>query len=157
MKSNIALNFGHVLAGTIIGFLVYQLSGEHDFTVGLLSIVIGLLTIILLEVILQPFLIRKEYLELTSRLNYLADKLADRAADAADIIRILKHGSVRIPASKTVDVWLELNWAARNRYWGILYVTPKEIARTSVFDLALAIMAAKVRVNQVDIKRIFLL
>lgn len=156
MKSNIAFNVGHLLAGTIVGYLVYKLSGEHTFTVGLLSIGIALLTIIMLEVMLQPFLIRKEYLELTSRVNYLANKMADRSADTADIVRILRHGSICVPASKTIDVWLELNWSTRNRYWGILYVSPKEIARTSVFDLALAIMSAKVRVNQVDIKRIFL-
>jgi hypothetical protein len=67
MKTNILFNIGHVVAGTIVGYLVYRFSGETDFTTGLLSIVTGLLTIILMEVIFHPYTERKEFNELASR------------------------------------------------------------------------------------------
>jgi len=37
-----------------------------------------------------------------------------------------------------------------------LYVAPKEIAHTSIFNLAISVMSAKLHVQQVAIKRVFL-
>ncbi len=48
MKSNIIFNIINVLFGAIVGYFVYQLSGENNYTIGLLNIVVGLLTAILL-------------------------------------------------------------------------------------------------------------
>jgi Family of unknown function (DUF6879) len=157
MKTNILFNIGHVVAGTIVGYLVYHFSGEHDFTIGLLSIVTGLLTIILLEVIFQPYTERKEFNELASRVNYLTEKVSDRLTQTADLAGILKYGNMRVPLGKVTDVWLERIWQTRHRYWGVLYAAPKEVTITTVFNLGLAVMAAKVRVDQVDVKRVFLL
>ena len=156
MKTNILFNIGHVVAGTVVGYLVYHFSGESDFTIGLLSIVTGLLTIILLEVIFQPYTERKEFNELASRVNYLTEKVADRLTEAADLAGILKYGNMKIPIGKVTDVWLDRIWRTQHRYWGVLYAAPKEVTITTVFNLGLAAMAAKVRVDQVDVKRIFL-
>jgi len=156
MKTNIFFNIGHVVAGTIVGFLVYRFSGEHDFTIGLLSIVTGIMTIIMLEVIFHPYTQRREFNELINRINYLTDKISDRLITHADLAAILKYGHLRVPASQVTAVWLQRLWQTNQRYWGVIYTSPKEVTNTTVFKLGLSIMSAKVRVEQVDVKRIFL-
>src|SRR4030095_1258840 len=156
MKISVLFNIGHVIVGTIVGYLVYHFSGETDFTIGLLSIVTGLLTVILMEVIFQPYTERKEFNELASRVNYLTEKVSDRLMQITDIAGILKYGNMQVPVGKVTDVWLERIWLTRHRYWGVLYTAPIEVTITAVFNLGLAVMAAKVRVEQVDVKRIFL-
>jgi|SRR4030095_10765643 hypothetical protein len=88
--------------------------------------------------------------------NYLTEKVADRLLQTADFAGILKYGSMRVPVGKVTEVWLDRIWQTRQRYWGVLYTAPKEVTITTVFNLGLAVMAAKVRVEQVDVKRIFL-
>jgi hypothetical protein len=157
MKTKILFNVASVLGGVIVGYLVYRFSGEHDFTIGLLSIVTGILIIIMMEVIFQPYTERKEFNELVTRINFLAEKVSDRFVTASELSDILKYGHVRIGLSRVTDVWLDRIWQTHHRYWGVLYAAPKEVTITSVFQLGLSVMAAKVRVEQVDVKRIFLL
>ena len=157
MKTNILFNLGHVLMGIIVGYLVYRFSGEHDFTIGLLSIVTGILTIIMMEVIFHPYNQRKEFNELVKRIDYLADRASDRLLSNADFANALKYGNIRVPSGAVTNVWLDRIWNMHQRYWGVLYTSPKVVTNTSVFQLGLAVMSAKVRVDQADVKRIFLL
>jgi len=157
MKTRILFNIASVLAGVIVGYLVYLFSGEHDFTIGLLSIVTGILTIIMMEVLFQPYTERKEFNELVNRINFLTEKISDRLVTASELSDILKYGHVQITSGRVTEVWLDRIWQTHHRYWGVLYTDPKEVTNTSVFQLGLSVMAAKVRVEQVDVKRIFLL
>jgi hypothetical protein len=156
MRKNIFFNIGDIIVGTIVGYLVYRFSGEHDFTIGLSSIATGILTIIMLEVIFHPYIERKEFNELGNRINYLTDKISDRLMSNADLAAILKYGHVRIPAGKFTDVWVDRLWQTHHRYGGIIYTSPNQVTNTTVFQPGLSIMSAEVRVDQVDIKRFFL-
>src|SRR5438552_16603038 len=106
MKTNIIFNIGHVILGIIVGLLVHYFSGENNFTIGLLSIVTGLLTIVVLEVIFQPYHSQKEFSELASRVNYLVEKISERTMEVTDLSSVLKYGMVQISPDKVTDVWL---------------------------------------------------
>jgi hypothetical protein len=116
MKTRILFNIASVLAGVIVGYLVYLFSGEHDFIIGLLSIVTGILTIIMMEVLFQPYTERKEFNELVTRINYLTEKVSDRFVTASELSDILKYGHVRIGLSRVTDVWLDRIWQTHHRY-----------------------------------------
>ena len=157
MKINILFNIGHIVVGIIVGYLVHRFSGEHSFTIGLLSIITAIITIIMLEVIFHPYVQRKEFNNLVKRIDYFVEKTSDRLINNADLGAALKYGYVHVPAGTVTNVWLDRIWNMHQRYWGVLYTIPKEVAMTSVFQLGLSVMAAKVRVDQADVKRIFLL
>jgi len=156
MKTSVLFNIGHVVAGIVVGYLVHHFSGEKDYVIGLLSIVTGLVTIITLEVIFHPYIQHKEMKQMMERINFLAEKVSDRLITTSDFAGILKYGHVKIPSDRVTDVWLDRIWQTHHRYWGVLYVHPKEVTGTTVFQLGLAVLAAKVRVEQVDVKRVFL-
>ncbi len=157
MKTSVLMNIGHVILGVIIGYMTYKMSGEGSFIIGMVSIMITLLVVILLETILQPHSNRKMIEDLSSRVNFMTHKIADKLSLTGELIKILKYGHIRIPPGKSSEVWMELLWSMKKKYWGVIYISPKELVQSSIFEHSISIMIAKMKVNMLDVRRVFVL
>ena len=157
MKSPVLRTLGEISLGLVVGLIAYYLSGERDATIGALSLGVGLLTSLLAAVLGQHFQEDANYRALNERLDALIGRMSDRTLTAADAASALRYGGVDIPRADVTRVWIDRLWRASSRYWGVIYTAPGEVVDTSVFQLGLAILSAKVRVDQVDVRRIFLI
>lgn len=157
MKTSLFMNLGHIIIGVIIGYLTFKLSGETSYIIGIVSIMVTMLVVILLETIFQPHSYRKTMEDLSSRVNFMTHKIADKLSMAGELIKILKYGHIRIPPGKSLEVWMELLWSMKKKYWGVIYLSPKELAQTTIFENSISIMIAKIKVEMLDVRRVFLL
>jgi hypothetical protein len=133
------------------------MSGEDSYIIGMISIMITMLIVILLETILQPHNNRKIIEDLSSRVNFMTHKISDKLSLTGELIKILKYGHIRIPPGKSTEVWMELLWSMKKKYWGVIYISPKECAQSSIFENSISIMTAKNKVGMLDVRRVFLL
>jgi hypothetical protein len=146
---------GELGLGVVVGFIAYAVAGEQDALTGTLSVAVGLLTSLLAATLMQHFHEQNNQRELQARLDLLIDRVSDRALSAADAASALRYGGVEIPRAQVTRVWLDRLWRTSSRYWGMIYTAPGEVLDTNIFRLGLAILSAKVRVDQVDVRRIF--
>lgn len=157
MRHPILLTLSELGLGIVVGCIAYFLSGERDAVIGTLSVAIGLLTSLLAATLTQHFQVQADQRRLQERLDLLVERVSDRELSSADAASALRYGGVEIPRSGVTRVWLDRLWRTSSRYWGVLYTAPGEVVDTSVFRLGLAILSAKVRVDQVDVRRIFII
>jgi uncharacterized membrane protein YeaQ/YmgE (transglycosylase-associated protein family) len=155
MKTRILATVGELGLGLLVGFVTYQVSGERDAATGIMSVVVGLLTSLLAGTLSQHFYEETQGRRLADRLDALIERVSDRMLSAADAASALKYGGVEIPRAQVTRVWLDRLWRTSQRYWGVIYTAPGEVVDTRIFHLGLAILSAKVRVDQVDVRRIF--
>src|SRR5688572_25505903 len=155
MKRPVLATLAELGVGILVGLVAFRVSGENDAVTGMLSIVVGLLTSLLVGVLNQHFQEESNDRRLNDRIDLLIDRVSDRALNAADAATALRYGGVEIPRADVTRVWLDRLWRTTSRYWGVIYTAPGEVVDTSVFQLGLAVLSAKVRVDQVDVRRIF--
>lgn len=155
MRTRILLTLGELGLGVVVGFITYQVSDERDAVTGILSLAVGLLVSLLAATVSQHFYEETQERRMAERLDSLIDRVSDRLLSSADAAHALRYGGVEIPRAEVTRVWLDRLWRTSSRYWGVIYTAPGEVVDTSVFQLGLAILSAKVRVDQVDVRRIF--
>ena len=156
MRTPVLLTLGELGLGLLVGFITFRLSGETDTVTGILSIAVGLLTSLLAATFAQHFHEEANQQRIADRLDYLVHQVSDRMLSSADAAAALRFGGVEVARSEVTRVWLDRLWRTSSRYWGVIYTAPGEVVDTNVFQLGLAVLSAKVRVDQVDVRRILL-
>ena len=156
MRTPVLLTLGELALGLLVGFITFRASGETDTVTGILSIAVGLLTSLLAATFAQHFHEEANQQRISERLDYLVHQVSDRMLSSADAAAALRFGGVEIARSEVTRVWLDRLWRTTARYWGVIYTAPGEVVDTNIFHLGLAILSAKVRVDQVDVRRIVL-
>lgn len=156
MRTRLLLSAGELVLGLIVGYLTYQLSGDQDAVTGILSLAVGLLTSLLASNLSQHFLEDARQRRAEERLELLISRVSDRLLSSADVAGALRYGGVEIARGEATRVWLDRIWRTSSRYWGVVYTAPGEVVDTSIFQLGAAVLSAKSRVDQVDVRRIFI-
>lgn len=156
MRAKLVATLLELAIGVIAGVVSFRLSDRSDPTGAILSIMVGVLSVILAANLVEPFLEERTFRRVTDRLDRILDGLSDQLLSSSDVARLLKYGTLHVPREHTTRAWLELLWGARNRYWGTSATAPGEVVDTSTFQLGMAILAAKVRVDQLDVRRLFI-
>jgi hypothetical protein len=156
MKSKLLITIAENFTGGLVGFLSYQLSEEKNTSIGLLSLILGILAAIAAGIIFQPFMIDAELKEMKDRLNQLLAKTSDRMISGFGAAQLLKYGYISVPREGSSRAWLQILWQTKERYWGVIYTSPDEVVNTSIFDLGLTVLVAKARVDGVDVRRVLI-
>lgn len=156
MRTRILLSIGELALGVVVGYLTYRLSGEQDATSGILGLAVGLLASLLASNLSQHFLEDARQDRMEARLEHLIGRVSDRLLSSADAAAALRFGGVEIARADATRVWLDRIWRTSSRYWGVVYTAPEEVVDTSIFHLGAAVLSAKARVDQVDVRRLFL-
>jgi hypothetical protein len=146
-----------VAIGTVVGYATWQLTDAENAVTGLLSIAVGLLTTLVIGSINGHLAEEARTSEQSSRMDLLLSRLAVRLGEATEMAAHLQHGLVSVPRDRTAKAWLDLLWRCSSRYWGTVYTAPEEVVETSLFELGHSVLGAKVRVDQVDARRIFII
>jgi hypothetical protein len=149
------LTIGELALGIIVGYITYVVAGERDPLAGVLGLAVGLLTSLLAATLSQNFEQADQFRRSEERLNHLIAGVSDRLISTADAASVLRFGGVEIPRAEVTRVWLDRVWRTASRYWGVIYTAPDEVVDTNIFQLGVAVLSAKVRVDQVDVRRIF--
>ena len=155
LRSPILITLGELILGFVVGLITYRVSGATDAITGILSVAVGLLTSLLAATFAQRFNEEMSQRRLAERMDHLIHTLSDRVGTSADAASALRYGGVEIPRGEVTRVWLDRLWRTSSRYWGAIYTAPGEVVDTSIYQLGLAILSAKVRVDHVDVRRIF--
>jgi hypothetical protein len=143
-------------AGVVVGYATWRLTDPGDPVVGLLSVAVGLLTVLVVASLNRHALEESRASALDARMDLLLARLGDRMDDAAQTATLLRHGPVVVPREQTAKAWLDLLWGCSSRYWGTIYTAPDEVLQTSLFALGHSVLASKIRVDQVDARRVFI-
>lgn len=101
--------------------------------------------------------LRKDIAELTDRMQSLLSQLAGEYATAHLMIALMQQGIGVLPPDRAVSVWLELLWQTRRRFWSVSYLDPDSGWDSRFAELAVEIQGAKVQVDQIDARRLYML
>ncbi|HEY0670696.1 MAG TPA: hypothetical protein VGD27_00450 [Longimicrobiales bacterium] len=156
MRARMLLTIGELGLGIVVGFITYMVSGERGTLAGILSVAVGLLTSLLAATLSQQFAQAEQNQKSDERLDRLISGVSERLLGSADAASALRYGGVEVPRADVTKVWLDRLWRTSTRYWGVIYTAPDEVVDTNVFQLGVAVLSAKVKVDQVDVRRIFL-
>lgn len=158
MPSRILFNLLEVLIGAIVGYLTYIVSYDNDKTVvGVLSIIVGLLSSILSSILINGHDQGKKIDFLTARLNKIIEVFASGMEVKGHLQKLLKHGSTNYARQDTDRIWLDILWNTTKRYWATSYSHPSEVWHTKLSHAVLAIQSTKIKVQNVDIRRVYLI
>ncbi len=156
MRARLLLTVGELALGFIVGYITYLVAGERNTLSGILGLAVGLLTSLLVATLSQHFLQAEQQERTEARIEQLIAGVSDRLIGGADAASVLRFGGVEIPRTEVTRVWLDRVWRTSSRYWGVIFTAPDEVVDTSIFQLGVAVLSAKVRVDQVDVRRIFI-
>lgn len=94
MKSKILITIAEIIIGALVGFLSYQLSGEKNTIIGLLSLIPGILSAIAAGIIFQPCLIDAELMKIKNRLYKLLSKTSERRPPNNERMNHFSHSKI---------------------------------------------------------------
>jgi hypothetical protein len=155
MKRTLILNLLELFAGVCVGYLNYELVSLQTASKVTSSIIIGLLTSLLVKSLIESHENESRLNEIKSIYVKISSGLSEKAQDMSNLAKLLRYGTAVFPKEKAVKVWLDLLWLASSRYWSTNYIN--ELWDSTVSELALAIQSAKVRVENVDMRRVFII
>ena len=145
-------SFIELALGGSAGFATYLAIGETDRVGATLSVLVGLVTMLLAATLVSHFEAETGNQRIEARLEAVLAKLGDRLASHHEVAQLLKYGSLRFGREKLADVFHQILWQTKQRYWTTSYQIAQELV---VHDVALAIQEAKAKIEGVDIRRIY--
>lgn len=150
MRLKVYLSTIEIFLGIALGYLTFNAWGSTSSVAGVLSIFAGLLCILLISkrvplfnLDVQPEAVHNS---LHRALNFVNRKLE----------RLQQMRTLQVSREQSTQLWLELLWKTSHRYWATIHTAPNEAADTKLFDLGIAVLGAKARVEQVDVRRLLL-
>jgi hypothetical protein len=146
-----------IVIGLVVGYATWRLTDADNAVTGLLSIAIGLLATLVVASINRHVANEYRAHALDSQIGLLLARLGDRMDQVAEMASHLRHGPIAVPRERTSKAWLDLLWGCSSRYWGTVYTVPEEVVETSLFDLGHSVLSSKVRVDQIDARRVFII
>jgi hypothetical protein len=155
MKKLLFFNLFELLTGIGVGYVNFELVSEQTAFRVTSSIIIGLLTSLLFKSLIESYQNESRINEVKSTYLKILSGLSEKAQDMSNLIALLRYGTTIFPKEKAVKVWLDLLWLASSRYWSTNYID--ELWDSTISELALAIQTAKVRVENVDMRRVFII
>lgn len=155
MKKRLAFNLLELFVGIGVGYLNYELFSQQQASNVTSSVIIGLLSSLLIKNLIESHQNEARINELKSIYMKISSGLSEKAQDMSNLSKLLKYGTAVFSKEKAVKVWLDLLWMSSSRYWSTNYIN--ELWDSTISELALAIQNAKVRVENVDMKRVFII
>lgn len=144
-----------IVAGLVIGYTTYKVSGAKGEIAGLLSILIGLITTQVINTIIE-FHRHSQYLKETNlKLATLLQRISEPVHSTAELYNILRYGVTKITKEQIPNAWLELLWKIESRYYGVSYTNPDFWWNQAFTKLAIEIQRVKKNVIKAEIGRVF--
>lgn len=144
------------MAGVIVGYITYKISEPKNNITGLFSVLIGLLGTLVVTNLLEFYRQSKSFKKANLHLAALGKKIAERLQDVSDLVQILRYGTTTFPRERVPDLWINLLWKIKKEFWAANYIKPEEGWNQAFTELGLEIQRTKVRVNNADIRRVFI-
>jgi len=155
MKKILFLNIAELLIGIGLGYLNYELVSLQESSKITSSIIIALLASLLVKNLIDSHLNESRINEIKSIYLKITGGLSEKTQDLSNLTKLLRYGTAVFPKEKAVKVWLDLLWLSSSRYWSTNYIN--ELWDSTISELALAIQTAKVKVDNVNMKRVFII
>ena len=155
MRKMLLLNIAELIVGLGIGYINYEFVSQEAALKVSSSIIIGLLASLLFKTLIESYQNELRINELNSTYQKMIGAFTEKSQDMLIYAKIFKNGTVVFSKEKAVKIWLDLLWISSSRYWSTNYI--KEIWDTNISELALEIQSAKVHVDKVDMRRVFII
>lgn len=144
-----------IVAGLVIGYTTYKVSGGKGEITGLLSILVGLISTQVINTLIE-FHRQSQYLKETNlKLASLLQKISEPINTTSELYNILRYGVTKITKEQIPNAWLELLWKIESRYYGVSYTNPDFWWNQAFTKLAIEIQRVKKNVIKAEIGRVF--
>jgi len=155
-KKELLIKSFEITVGVIVGYFAFISSPSQTSIEGLLSISIGLLTTIVIGTIVESYRQSQNANNILVQLSRLMRVISETQKENINLIQVLHYGVVTWSRDQIPTVWLEFLWKVEAKYFATSYISPNEGWDQAYTVLGLEIQKAKVKVNDADIRRVFI-
>ena len=142
-------------AGVIAAYVAYRVSAPISDFAGLFSVIIGLLTTLVVAHLVESYRHSQDIRGTNLQLVSLLRRIGEEHQESSDWVQILTHGMATFPGEQYFDIFLQFLWRMESGMLAANYISPSEGWRRAYGELYNEIQRTKVRVNKVDIRRVF--
>lgn len=151
LKRSVVSSLLEIGLGVLVGYLTYVGVGRGDPASAMMGIVIGILTALLASQIASRIEQEADSARIEATLSAVLSRLGDVLSSHHTVASVLRHGVLRCPRERVTSLFQQILWGTQKRYWATSYHS--EIQH---HYLATAIQEAKVKVEGVEIRRVFI-